>query len=61
MTAMHDGIDPAAKLITFLAAGILVATTPGWQAWNLAAFGVMTVVLLIGFKAPMGEIGRAHV
>jgi cobalt/nickel transport system permease protein len=58
VTAVHEAIDPAAKLIAFLAAGVVVATTPGWQPLNLAVFGAMTAVLLMGFRAPLGVVAK---
>lgn len=53
MTSTLESVDPAAKLIAFLAAGIVVATTPGWQPMNMAAFGGLAAVLLIIFKPPL--------
>ena len=56
VTGVLDSIDPAAKLIAFLAAGILVATTPGWQPLNMAAFTGLAAVLLIGLRPPLKVI-----
>lgn len=56
MDAVHEPIDPSAKLIAFLAAGVLVATTPGWQPLNLAVFSGLTAILLLGFRPPLKVI-----
>jgi cobalt/nickel transport system permease protein len=54
--AVHEPIDPSAKLIAFLAAGVLVATTPGWQPLNLAVFSGLAAILLLGFRPPLKVI-----
>jgi cobalt/nickel transport system permease protein len=53
-----DGIDPAAKLIAFLAAGAVVATTPGWQPGTLALFSGLAGILLIVFAPPRRVVAR---
>ncbi len=50
-----DSLDPAAKLITFLVAGVLVATTPALKPPALIAYLAIAAVLLLGCRAP----GRA--
>lgn len=56
MDGLHEPIDPSAKLIAFLAAGVLVATTPGWQPLNLAVFSGLVGILMLGFRPPLKVI-----
>jgi cobalt/nickel transport system permease protein len=49
MSGLHshfDRVDPAAKLITFLAAAVIVATTPGLRAAAFLTYAVIAAVLL---------------
>lgn len=50
-----DSLDPAAKLITFLSASILVATTPALKPAAFIAYLSIATALLVGCRAP----GRA--
>lgn len=56
MDGLHEPIDPSAKLIAFLAAGVLVATTPGWQPLNLTVFSGLAGILMLGFRPPLKVI-----
>lgn len=55
---MLDGIGPAAKWIAVLAAGTVVATTPGWRPVTLAAFGSLSGILLIVFAPPKRMVAK---
>jgi cobalt/nickel transport system permease protein len=51
-------LEPAAKLIAFVACAVLVATTPGWKPASLAVYAVMSAILLAGFDAPVRLVSR---
>jgi cobalt/nickel transport system permease protein len=51
-------MEPAAKLIAFIACAVLVATTPGWKPASLAAYAAMSAILMSGFEAPVRLVAR---